>query len=525
MKKLSYLIVLALILSLVLTGCLLSNVGQVPTNEQSGITYLTKGPSPDLVGLWHFDGDALDSSGKGLDGALSLSGASFVVDGFGQALNVDGTGWVQVPDSSLLEPSEITVEAWVKRLGSPGAAKYIVSKYLPNKYGSYSSYGLYTGSGGIRFYIGLNSGWIGSAQAPVSVIWDGNWHHVAGTFDGSEVKLYIDRIQVDGATSTIQDIYYYETGNLYIGAYTDSSYLAFSGTIDEVRIWKVALTALQLGDMTPPVITMLGFSPVTVEVGSTYTDAGATALDNVDGNITGSIITVNTVDIATIGIYTVNYDVSDAAGNSAIQVTRIVNVVDTTPPVITLVGVTPVNVEVGSTYIDAGATATDNYDGVITGSIVTVNLVNTAVVGTYTVTYYVSDAAGNPAIQVTRTVNVVYKFGGILQPINADGSSIFKLGSTVPVKFQLQDASGAFVTDAVARIYLLKISDGINGTEVEENAVSTSAATTGNFFRYDSTNNQYIFNLATKGLSIGTWKIRIELDDGTSKYVQISLKK
>ena len=111
MKKYSYLIIIVLISSLVLVGCsLLSNVGQVPSSEQSGIAYLTKGPSPDLVGLWHFDGDTLDSSGKGLDGALSLSGASFVVDGFGQALNVDGTGWVQIPDSSLLEPSEITVE-------------------------------------------------------------------------------------------------------------------------------------------------------------------------------------------------------------------------------------------------------------------------------------------------------------------------------------------------------------------------------------------------------------------------------
>jgi len=44
MKKLSYLIVLALILGLVLTGCLLSNVGQVPTNEQNGVSYVTKSP-------------------------------------------------------------------------------------------------------------------------------------------------------------------------------------------------------------------------------------------------------------------------------------------------------------------------------------------------------------------------------------------------------------------------------------------------------------------------------------------------
>jgi hypothetical protein len=67
-----------------------------------------------------------------------------------------------------------------------------------------------------------------------------------------------------------------------------------------------------------------------------------------------------------------------------------------------------------------------------------------------------------------------------------------------------------------------KISNGILGDEME--AISTAAATTGNLFRYDSTSNQYIFNLATKPLSKGTWQIRIELDDGTNKYVNISLR-
>lgn len=249
MKKLYYLIILTVILGLVLTGCLLSNLGQVPTTEQSGITHLTKGTldSDDLVGLWHFDGDALDSSGNGLDGALSPSGASFVVDGFGQALNFDGTGRVQVPDSLLLEPSEITVEAWVKKDGSPGSCKYIVSKDLTDR-GGYSSYGLYTGSGGIRFYIGYASNWIGSPKAPASAVWDGEWHHVAGTFDGLNIKLYLDGVQVDGATSTIEDIYYFGTGNLYIGDFTNSSKLAFSGTIDEVRIWNRALIAEEIWD-------------------------------------------------------------------------------------------------------------------------------------------------------------------------------------------------------------------------------------------------------------------------------------
>jgi len=131
------------------------------------------------------------------------------------------------------------------------------------------------------------------------------------------------------------------------------------------------------------------------------------------------------------------------------------------------------------------------------------------------------DNAGNQASK-SVTWYVRYGFGGIVQPINPDGSSIFKLGSTIPVKFQLRDANGNFVSTAVARIYAAKISDQIVGNEMEP--VSTSAATTGNLFRYDGAANQYIFNLSTKSLSKGGWQLRIELDDGTSQLVTISLK-
>ena len=102
-------------------------------------------------------------------------------------------------------------------------------------------------------------------------------------------------------------------------------------------------------------------------------------LDNYDGVLTGSIVVVNSVNTAVVGSYTVTYNVHDSSNNAAVQVTRTVNVVDTTAPVITRLGVSPVSVPVGSVYVDAGATALDNYDGPIT---VTVGgSVNTAVLG------------------------------------------------------------------------------------------------------------------------------------------------
>ena len=160
-------------------------------------------------------------------------------------------------------------------------------------------------------------------------------------------------------------------------------------------------------DTVAPVITLLGANPVNLVVHDLYTDAGATALDNVDGNLTASIVINNPVDEDVVGSYTVTYNVSDSSGNPATQVTRTVNAVDTIAPVMTLLGANPVNLVVHDLYTDAGATALDNYDGDITAGIVTVNPVNKDVIGAYTVTYNVSDAAGNPAIQVVRTVNVV----------------------------------------------------------------------------------------------------------------------
>ena len=109
-----------------------------------------------------------------------------------------------------------------------------------------------------------------------------------------------------------------------------------------VIVYILGITLPPLGDNTPPVITLTGTTPIDVVQGSTYTDAGATATDNVDGDITGNIVTVNPVDTSIVGPYTVTYNVSDVAGNPAIEVTRTVNVVaaDNTPP--TLAEVTPV---------------------------------------------------------------------------------------------------------------------------------------------------------------------------------------
>ncbi|MBI4145089.1 DUF5011 domain-containing protein [Candidatus Woesearchaeota archaeon] len=166
-------------------------------------------------------------------------------------------------------------------------------------------------------------------------------------------------------------------------------------------------------DTAAPVITILGSDPVTITAGTIYADSGATATDDVDGDITASIIVTSTVDDSTPGTYTVTYTVTDAAGNTAVAVRTVIveapapppAPADTTAPVITILGSDPVTIIAGTTYVDAGATATDDIDGDLTASIIVTSTVDDSTPGTYTVTYAVSDAAGNTAVAV-RTVIV-----------------------------------------------------------------------------------------------------------------------
>lgn len=115
------------------------------------------------------------------------------------------------------------------------------------------------------------------------------------------------------------------------------------------------------------------------------------------------------VHITGVGSCTITaHQAGDDNYNVGANVDQSFNITDNTPPVITLIGSNTVTLEIHHTYIDAGTTASDNYDGNLTSSVViNATNINKDVVGSYTVTYNVVDAHGNHATQVTRTVNVV----------------------------------------------------------------------------------------------------------------------
>ena len=163
-----------------------------------------------------------------------------------------------------------------------------------------------------------------------------------------------------------------------------------------------------MADTATPTLALLGDSIVTIECGASYVDAGATASDACDGDLTASIIVAgNAVNTDVPGAYVITYNVSDAAANAATQITRTVNVADTAAPTLALLGDSIVTIECGSSYVDAGAIASDACDGDLTASIVVAgDTVNTDVTGNYIIIYNVSDSATNTAAQVTRTVRV-----------------------------------------------------------------------------------------------------------------------
>ena len=162
------------------------------------------------------------------------------VFGFGGALNFGGDDFVAIKDSASLEPARITVESWFRHAGSPGIQRYLVAK--GGDHCVAGSYGLYTSqTGGMAFYIYNGSEWTRSPEADLN-IWDGRWHHAAGTYDGVTVRLFIDGYEIGAGTPGGGEILYdLPQQDASLGAYRGSCSLLFEGDMDGVRFWSRAL--------------------------------------------------------------------------------------------------------------------------------------------------------------------------------------------------------------------------------------------------------------------------------------------
>ncbi|MDB6028973.1 MAG: uncharacterized protein JWM68_5196, partial [Verrucomicrobiales bacterium] len=197
------------------------------------------------------------------------------------------------------------------------------------------------------------------------------------------------------------------TGNINVSSdvnpYVVGDYTVTYNAMDQSGNQTTVTRTVRVIDTLPPVVTLVGSNPLTLEALDLFVDPGITACDVCDPNVTKTVL--GSVDTGTLGSYTLTYTAADPSGNSA-TLTRTVNVVDTTSPVLTLNGHSSSTIECHSSYVDEGATAIDAFAGDLTASIAVYGSVDANTPGIYTVTYSIVDPSGNTA-GAERTIYVV----------------------------------------------------------------------------------------------------------------------
>lgn len=198
-----------------------------------------------LVSWYRAEGNANDSWGTN-NGVVVASTLSYAPGENGTALLGQG-GRATVPETPALEPATVTVQAWVNSF-NPAAYRYIAGK---SRGSGGLSYALYTGGGsGAVFYINVASGggtFLSQSPVPLAV-WDGAWHQLTGIFDGTNVALYLDGLQVSTNTPVTNagGIDYSSPGPLVFCDYQAAGGLPFIGMVDDLKVYNGAMTASQV---------------------------------------------------------------------------------------------------------------------------------------------------------------------------------------------------------------------------------------------------------------------------------------
>jgi Concanavalin A-like lectin/glucanases superfamily/Immunoglobulin domain len=212
-------------------------------------------PPSGMVGWWKGEGNANDSVSTN-NGTLSPTGGSYAPGMVGQGFRFDGAnGYVQIPDSDALKPTNVTIEAWVwldpelpannvgeqvvfkKNTWSAWFEGYSLSKQpIDNGDGTYSNH--------FQFCVSRNGDQV--AINSQTIVQRGVWYHVAATYDGTQSTLFVNGVA--DASATPGFALDYGTDPVFIGTTgTWPPYLnMFGGIIDEVSIYSRALSSSEI---------------------------------------------------------------------------------------------------------------------------------------------------------------------------------------------------------------------------------------------------------------------------------------
>jgi hypothetical protein len=206
-----------------------------------------------IVGWWPGDGHAADIV-NGNNGTLT-EGATFAPGKVGLAFSLNGSGaTVEIPDSSALNPSNVTVEAWVNfasmdtRFALAPGAQYIVFK-RNSRYDRFEGYALLKirdDHGVDRLCFGVTSAegnQVGALSSTAVVI--GKWYHVAGTYDGAVARLFVNGTMEDSHRAGFP--LNYGTRPLFIGSSGERFWPGnLNGLVDEVSLYNRALSPAEI---------------------------------------------------------------------------------------------------------------------------------------------------------------------------------------------------------------------------------------------------------------------------------------
>ncbi len=217
------------------------------------VTVANTGPAipPGLAAAYAFaegtGSQTADASGNGNPG--TLAGAAWTAAGkYGSALTFDGTNdWVTVADKPSLDASgALTLEAWVRPNGGPTWRTILLKEN-----GSTLAYALYSAaSGGTPMGIVLVGGTQQKLSGP-SALPAGAWSHLALTYDGSQMRLYVNGVQ--RASKAVTGSMPNSSGALRIGGNNVWRSEWFRGELDELRVYNRALGAGEIqADMGTP---------------------------------------------------------------------------------------------------------------------------------------------------------------------------------------------------------------------------------------------------------------------------------
>lgn len=205
----------------------------------------------ELIGLWSFDGDATDSSGNGNDGEVVDDAGEFSADvpealGGGQSLDMDGSGYVEIPHAEILNIEEaMTISAWIKPEGDVSwdgiIAKNPGDGSAPNHAGNFE---LRLNAGNRNMELLYEQGSPDSTTSVASdiPIAEGEWSHVAVTAErDGDIFFYVNG-ELAGEQFANADFGWPNENPLYIGNRADIGTTQFDGKIDEVAFFNEALS-------------------------------------------------------------------------------------------------------------------------------------------------------------------------------------------------------------------------------------------------------------------------------------------